>query len=133
MTDEKVYYHGSRMYLKKIERQWATHTPGSKPEEALDCIYVTKYWDLALFFAARPNGGTTVNYKEKTVKFQHPENFNGEKDAYIYSIDISAVPPDKIIPIDDLQIALDIDAIDPIKIEKYNARKIWNYFTLLKN
>ena len=125
-----MLYHGSKKLVSKLKRSQAW-SPNSKPKgENLNAIYFTPDFALALAFAARPENEIKIDHKERVVYFRNPEKFDSEKDVYVYSIDPAKIPDEKKIWVDEWQIAVDLDEIEPDKVEKCRAGDIYQYYIL---
>ena len=124
-------YHGSKRLVSTLKRQKAWGPPGTPKEESLNMIYLTPDFAFALVSAARPEGVTTVNHNERTVHFENPEKFDLEREVYVYVIDMSKIPEDKIIQIDELQIAVDLDEIVPVEVKKHKAGEVSQYYSII--
>ena len=124
-------YHGSTKRLSKLIRQQAFAPSGSPSEEGLNAIYLTPDFAFALVSGARPEGITEVNHKERTVHFENPERFNPEQIVYIYIVDSTKIPPDKQKQIDDWQVVIDLDEIEPDRVETHRASEIYQYYKVI--
>lgn len=122
-------YHGSKKRIRKLKKQQAWNPPGTPSEEGLNDIYLTPDFPFALVSAARPLGITEVNHKEKTVHFENP--LNKELTVYIYIIDSEKIPPDKLRWIDEYQVIVDLDELEPDRIETYKAGEVSKYYTII--
>ncbi|MFQ6049951.1 MAG: hypothetical protein ACE5J0_02850 [Candidatus Paceibacterales bacterium] len=126
------WYHGSRKLFSKLKRMKAWGPPGTPKEESLNMIYLTPDFAFALVSAARPEGITEVNHKERTVRFENPEKFNPKMDVYIYFVDSSKIPDDKKLWIDEWQVTVDMDEISPDKVEKHKADEVTKHYRIIR-
>jgi len=130
----KAYYHGSKYPLgegEEIERRKATAPEGRPAEEDMDVIYLTPDFEVALAMAARPEGITEIDHNAKTIHFENPDSFDPNKEVYVYEIDSSIVPEDKITEIDLRQISVDVDEIKPEKVMKVKAGDLKKYYKIV--
>lgn len=134
----KIYYHGSKERFTELRRNKPRNSDTEYALEGLSAIYLTNKWDFALFMGAKPRkGGATIAYKKniekpkKPIYFEYLEELDLEEYIYIYSIDISEIPDCKIIRVDEIQIAVNLDVIkfrEDTKIERIKVRDIFKYF-----
>ena len=124
-------YHGSKRKLSKLTRQKAYALPGEPSEEGLNVIYLTSDFAFALVSGARPEGITEVNHNERTIHFENPEKFDPEMKIYIYFVDSSKIPDDKKKQIDKWQIVVDLDEIEPDKVEVHKASEVSQYYKII--
>ncbi|MFH1423536.1 MAG: hypothetical protein ABIG29_01080 [Candidatus Nealsonbacteria bacterium] len=122
-------YHGSGKRFSKLIRQKAHAVPEAPENEKLNMIYLTPDYSFALAMAARPMGFSGVDHKRRIVHY-NLDNFEPEKEVYVYVIDISKIPEDKIIKIDELQVAVDIDEIVPVEVQKHKAGEVSQYYSI---
>ena len=122
-------YHGSRKKFSKLTRQKAYAVPESPENEKLNMIYLTPDYSFALAMAARPMGYSGVDHERRIVHY-NLDNFDPEREVYVYVIDVSKVPEDKIITIDELQVAVDIDEIVPVEVKKHKAGEVSQYYSI---
>jgi len=124
------WYHGSKKLFPKLKKHKAYAPPGAPPEDGLEAIYLTPDFVFALFNAAIPPGTTKADLMNRTMCFENPDMFNPEEEIYIYIIDPSKVPDDRKKYIDEWQIVVDMDEIEPDKVETYKSAEILKYFTI---
>ena len=130
-------YHGSRFLQKKLKRQQAYAPAGRPSEEGLNAIYLTQDFAFALVSGARPEGITEVNHDDRTVHFENQDKFDSNMDVYIYVVDSSQIPEDKKIQvvingkIDNTQIAVDLDEIEPLRVERHKAGEVFQYYKVI--
>ena len=124
-------YHGSRFLQKKLKRQQAYAPAGRPSQEGLNAIYLTPDFAFALVSGARPEGITEVNHNDRTIHFENPDKFDFNMDVYIYVVDPSQIPDDKKIQIDNWQIAVDLDEIEPLKVERHKAGEVFQYYKVI--
>ena len=124
-------YHGSKKLVSKLVRQKASAPFGRPNEESLNAIYLTPDFGFALACAVGPEGVTEIDYEERTIRFENPEKFNSERNVYIYFVDPSKIPDNKKIWIDTRQVAVDIDEIKPVKVERHKAGEISQYYGII--
>jgi len=126
-------YHGSRNKLSSIKKNKAGRADNIEvpKNELLDAIYLTPDYGFALACAARPEGVTEIDGKSKTIRFENPDLFDPEQQVFVYEVDIGNVPKEKIIEVDDHQVA--IVGIDELKVsEKFSnkAKEVQKYYEL---
>jgi len=126
-----MLYHGSKALVPTLKRQKAWGPPGTPKAENLNMIYFTQDFAFALVSAARPEGITEVNHNERTVHFENPNKFEPEKEVYIYVVDPSKIPDDKKIWVDKWQVAVDLDEVTPVKVERHKAGEILNHYSII--
>lgn len=124
----QFWYHGSKQLLTCLRKQKAIAPEGRPAEEALEAIYFTPNFAFALACAARTPGITEIDLDNRTIRFGDPGLFSPDEMVYIYTIDSSKIPDDRKIWIDELQVAVDMDEIEPDKVEKYKCDEILNYY-----
>jgi hypothetical protein len=125
-------YHGSKKRLSKLTRQQAWAPPGRPNEERLNAIYLTPDFAFALVSGANPEDQITeVNYKEQTIHFESPDKFNPEQTVYIYVVDSTKIPPDKQKQIDDWQVVVDLDEIEPDRVEVHKASEVYKHYKVI--
>lgn len=125
------WYHGSKNLFPNLIRQKAWGPTGTPKKESLNMIYLTPDFAFALVSAARPEGITEVNHNERTVHFENPDKFDPDREVYIYFVDSSKIPDDKKIWIDKWQIAVDLDEIEPDKVETHKAGEVSQYYSIV--
>ena len=130
-------YHGSRFLQKKLSRKQAYAPAGRPSQEGLNAIYLSPDFAFALVSGARPEGVTKVDHNNRTVHFENQEKFDPNMDVYIYVVDSSQIPDDKIIhvvingKIDNSQIAVDLDEIEPLKVERHKAGEVFQHYKII--
>jgi hypothetical protein len=125
-------YHGSSKQFDVIERRQATKShDDAPPTETLNAIYVTPDLGFAIAMAARPEGRTHIEDREKTIHFENPHFFDPDMLIYVYEVNVEEIAEDKVLPIDHLQAALDVDAVTPVAVQKYKAHEVLKYYTPL--
>ena len=122
-------YHGSGKRFSKLVRQQAHAVTESPENEKLNTIYLTPDYSFALAMAARPMGFSGVDHKRRIVRY-NLDSFDPEKEVYVYVIDVSKIPEDKIIRIDELQVAVDIDEIVPVEVKRHKAGDVSRYYSI---
>ena len=130
MTNNMYLYHGSAKKFSKLKRQQAFSPAGRPPEEGRNAIYLTPDFAFALISGARPEGITEVNHNARTVRFENPEKFDQRRKVYIYFINPFKIPKDKIIWIDERQVAVDLDEIEPDRVEIHYAIEVVKYYKI---
>lgn len=126
-----MWYHGSKVLVSVLKRKQAWGPPGAPKEESLNMIYLAPDFAFALVSAARPEGITEVNHKERTVHFENSDKFDPEKEVYIYMVDPSKIPDDKLCWIDRWQIGVDLDEIKPDKVETHKSGEVSQYYSII--
>ncbi len=125
-------YHGSTQKFEKLKRKqaWA---PSERPkEEKRKAIYLTPDFAFALISGARPiDQVTEVNFDERTVHFEKPEKFNPEQIVYIYVVDSTKIPADRQEQSDKWQVVVDLDEIEPERVETHKASEIYQYYKVI--
>jgi hypothetical protein len=125
-------YHGSKTKVMQLERHKATGSPGTPENESLDAIYLTTDFAFALISGAQPNNQiTTVNFGERTVHFEKPDEFDPELIVYIYIVDSSKIPFDKQKQIQNQQVIIDLNEIVPDRVETHKASEIYQYYKVI--
>ena len=114
------WYHGSRWLFSKIERRHPV-TPDGKPKDGgFEAVYLTVDFGTALAFAARPQGRGWIDFPKRTLRLEYPDSFDPDAEVYIYFVDLSTMPEEKILRIDEWQVAVFGD-IEPVKIGRHKA------------
>lgn len=124
-------YHGSEKLLSKLTRQQAFAPSGEPSEEGLNAIYLTPDFAFALVSGARPEGITEVNHEKRTVRFENPDKFDLKRKVYVYFVNPFKIPKDKIIWIDERQVAIDLDEIEPDRVETHKAIEVFKYYEII--
>jgi hypothetical protein len=126
-----MLYHGSGNLFPKIERRQPTDY-GIPRQDRKDAIYMTSDHVTALGFAAMPDGKNAIGQEDgkRTVHFENPDLFNPDKEVYVYCVDISKIPGDKIFPGDEGEVVVDLDEILPDKVERHKAGEISQYYSI---
>ncbi|MFH1894642.1 MAG: hypothetical protein ABH813_01955 [Patescibacteria group bacterium] len=127
-----MWYHGSGNLFPKIERRHPTDY-GIPRQDRKNAIYMASDRITALGFAAMPDGKNAIGQEDdgrRTVHFENPDLFDPDKEVYVYLVDISKIPGDKIFPGDEGEIAADVDEITPVKIERHKAGEISQYYSI---
>jgi hypothetical protein len=135
----RVYYHGSKVKLRKIKHHKATAPEGRPADEDLDAIYLTLDFVSALAFAARPDGITHIDHDASTIHFQHPEAFDPEREVYIYEVDASGIPEAQVRAVkkedgedDERQVIVTgVKSIRPLRAIKMRAGDITKYYKII--
>lgn len=129
-TIKKVMmYHGSEKRLDKLIRQQANGAPGRPKKEKLNMIYLSPEYGFALACAIKPKGLSVIDHTKRIVRF-NLNDFNPEKEIYIYTVDISVVPKNRIVYIDELQTALNLDEIKPVRVTIHKAGEVSKYYKI---
>jgi hypothetical protein len=123
-------YHGSDKLFSKLRRHKASAVSGAPENEKLNMIYLTPDYDFALALAARPMGYSKIDHTRRIVSY-NLDNFDPEREVYIYVIDISKIPEDKIIKIDELQVAVDLDEIVPVEVKIHKAGEVSRHYSIV--
>ena len=128
-----MYYHGSKRSFTKIRRQQKVSSPDGPKVGRRNAIYLSPCLAFALFFAAKPAAGLSMMSRRKNiVYFEHLEDFDLQENVFIYIVDPSGIPEDKITRLGKFQIAVDMDEIEPVRAEVYKAGEIFQYFEVIK-
>lgn len=125
-----MWYHGSRWLFSKIERRHPVDLDGNPKEGGFKAVYITSDIGTALAFAARPEGVSNIDHEKRTIHFENPHLFEPEREIYIYHIDISSIPEERMILINKWQVAV-FDEIIPVKVEKYKAGEVTKYYRII--
>lgn len=126
-----MWYHGSEKRFDVLKRHQAWNPAGTPAGEGLNAIYFTTDFSFALVIAAGPEGINEVNRGEKTVHFENPDRFEPEEEVYIYIVDPSKIPDEKKIQVDERQVAVDLDEIMPVRVERHKAGEISRYYRVV--
>ena len=107
-------------------------------EELQDAIYLTPDYEYAVAMAVKPGGVTEIDNEAKTIEFENPEDFDPERNIYIYTIDSDDIPEEHLKKVrdergefDGLQYAALISKIIPKLKENKKAREVMRYYKLL--
>jgi len=131
---ENILYHGSNKRFEEIHKNQAEVGPGiSVPGgELLDAIYLTPDFGFAVAIAAKTGGLTEIDDEKHTIVFERPEDFDPDKEIYIYAIDASQIPKENIKYVDERQVAVtEMKKITPLNVQELKAREILKYYTIL--
>lgn len=128
-------YHGSAFQLDGgvlQPRQANTYEGSGVPESELrNAIYTTPSLEYAIAMAVRPPGRTEIDTVNHKITFDNPQEFNPEKDIYIYEFDLDNIPKDSIEQVDELQIALHLTkGLKPEGVMNFKAKEVMNYYEL---
>jgi hypothetical protein len=129
-------YHGSPNSLDVIRKSQAQAGGGIKVpcDELLDAIYLTPKYEFALAVASMPEGAADIDEVTKTIKFENPDEFDPNKEVYVYEIDSESIPKESLKDIDELQVAvLNIDELKPIKKNTHKAGDVEKYYEVKKD
>ena len=131
---ENILYHGSNKRFKEIRKSQAEAGQGiSVPDgELLDAVYLTPDFGFAVAMAAKTGGLTEIDDEKHTIVFERPEDFDPDKEVYIYEIDASQIPEENIRYVDERQIAVTgVEKMALVNIRGFKAREILKYYTIL--
>lgn len=129
-----LWFHGSRKRFKVLRRQKALAPPGRPPKEDLNAIYLTPEFAFALACAVgSEENRIEVNHSLRTIRFENLNKFDPEREIYVYFVDPSNIPDAKRIWIDRWQVAVDMDEVIPIKVERYKASEISKYYNIVSS
>lgn len=126
-------YHGSKENFTSIKPHKAgkaDHIEVPK-DELLDAIYLTGDFSYALMNAIKPMGVTRVDNENKIIIFENPNLFDPEKEVFMYEVDISHIPKENIVKVDDYQYAIiNTEEIAILKKTSYKSSEILKYYKL---
>jgi len=125
-----MLYHGSRVSVPKLERRQPVTRDGQPKKGSFFAVYATPDFGTALAIGGRPDGLTVTDEEKRTLKFEDPNLFNPDMEVYIYFIDISEIPEEKIVRINEFQVAV-LDEVVPAKVEKHKAGEVLNYYSII--
>lgn len=125
-----MLYHGSKKRVAKLGRRKASSPAGRPKEEGLNAIYLAYDFGFALVCGARPEGITEIDHEARTVRFQNPAAFDPEEKVYIYFVDSSKIPEEKMTWIDQRQVVVDLDKIQPSRVEVHKAGEISKFYSI---
>ena len=131
---ENILYHGSNKRFEEIRKSQAEAGQGiSVPDgELLDAVYLTPDFGFAVAMAAKTGGLTEIDDEKHTIVFERTEDFDPDKEVYIYEIDASQIPEENIRYVDERQIAItEMERITPLNVQELKAREILKYHTIL--
>ena len=98
----------------------------------MEAIYFTPNFAFALACAVRPAGITEMDLDQGTIHFGNPEAFDPDQLVYIYFVDSAKIPDEHKIWVDDLQMAVTLDEIEPDDVEAHKSGEIANYLRILE-
>jgi len=133
---ENILYHGSNKRFKEIRKSQAEAGQGiSVPDgELLDAVYLTPDFGFAVAMAAKTGGLTEIDDEKHTIVFERPEDFNPDKEVYIYEIDASQIPEENIRYVDERQIAVTgVEKMVLVNMRGIKAREILKYYIILNH
>jgi|AntRauTorckE6833_2_1112554.scaffolds.fasta_scaffold17798_2 hypothetical protein len=123
-------YHASKHKFETIKRSQARHPDAdgfNVPESELqNKIYFTPSLGFALAMAAGPDGMTSL--RDDTISFEHADEFDLEREVYVYEIDSEGIASDLIEEVDGEQMAIDMDEIVPVAMHEFKAGEVFNYY-----
>ena len=131
---ENILYHGSNKRFEEIRKSQAEACLGiSVPGgELLDAVYLTPDFGFAVAMAAKTGGLTEIDDEKHTIVFERPEDFDPDKEVYIYEIDASQIPEENIRYVDERQIAVTgVEKMVLVNMRGIKAREILKYYTIL--
>ena len=100
--------------------------------ELLNAIYLTPDFGSAVAIAAKTGGLTVIDDEKHTIVFERPEDFDPDREIYIYEIDASQIPKENIKYVDERQVAVtEMEKITPLNVQELKAREILKYYTIL--
>ena len=125
-----ILYHGSPHNFRVIKRNQASAEQSlNVPEAELqNKIYVTPDFKFALAMGVGVEGVTHVD--GDTISFQNAHKFDPEAHIYVYEIESSDIPEEKLEYIDDHQYAIDLNELEPHKVTEHKAGEILTYHRL---
>ena len=125
-------YHGSKYKLEKLKSRQASSVVVVPEKELLDAIYLTPDYGFAIACAARPDGVSNIDGKEKTIEFENPENFDPLREIYIYTVDSDKITAENLIKVDDGQYAvIGLEELEYDSVELKTANEVQKYYRLL--
>jgi len=128
------YYHGSKKDLSLISRSQAFKVGDAEAKEGelLNAIYLTSDYGFALACAVRPVGVTRIDHFDKKIVFDNPDQFEPDREVFVYEVEIENIPKENIRVIDDYQIAIiNIEELSIVRQFKHKAREIEQYYELV--
>jgi hypothetical protein len=134
---EGTFYHGSPKKLELLTSQKASAPEGRPEAESLEAIYLSPDFSFSLICGIRPANGKSggvimVDHGDKIVECDDLSYFNPNQIVYIYTLDLSDIPDEKIVKIDKFQMALLLDSIKPVKCEERKAGEILRWYRLME-
>jgi hypothetical protein len=123
-------FHASKHKFDIIERRQAQHPEADEFDvpggELQNKIYLTPDLGFALAMAAGPDGMTSLS--DDRISFERADEFDPEKQIYVYEIDSESVDPGLLEQIDDHQIVIDIDELTPVAVHEFKAQAVFKYY-----
>ncbi len=125
-------YHASKHRFDVIKRSQAQHPAadefGVPAGELRNKIYFSPNFGFALAMAAGPNGMTSLS--DGQISFERQDEFDPERQVYIYEIDSELIPEELLEQVDDEQVAIDADEIKPEVVHEMKAEQVFEYYEL---
>ena len=135
MEQELLLYHGADRPFKTLKANQLTRSPSRSFLEVFwrkrGPIYLTPSLSFALFFGSKKWWGKNmISIKKGIVYFS---SFNPEKDVYIHVVDISNIPKEKLVWINERELAVHLKEITPVRVETNKAGEISRYLEIVKD
>lgn len=129
-----ILYHGSKEKFSTLHRKQAQAGDGViVPESELqNGIYLTPDYGFAIAVASiPPMSSAHIDEKEKTITYEHPENFDPEREIYVYTIDTNDFPETHFSFLDELQyVVTDTDELHVAQSDVHKAIEVLQYFKI---
>jgi hypothetical protein len=126
----KLYQGSKNGNITLLQKRQAQAKDGVEvPEDELkEGIYLTSDYGFALAMAARPEGCTDIDDKEKIIKFEDPKLFKPEEQVYVYEVEIEEGSARQI---DELQYLIeDLNNIEVSIKHEHLAKEIEKYYKI---
>ena len=133
-TGNMKLYHASKHRFDVIKRSQAKHEAAEEfgvPEAELqNKIYLTPSVGFAIAMAAGPNGMTSL--RDGTISFENADEFDPERPVYVYEVESDDIGAELIEQIDDDQVAVDLDELQPTHVQEFKAKDVFEHYELVK-
>lgn len=124
-----MYYHGSDKLFPKIEMRQPNDPNGPDLKKRYG-VYMTPDFGTALAFACRTEGSNEFDHGGKTMKLEHPEMFDPDKEVYVYCADLAKIPAEKILHLSEFQVVV-LQNVVPDEVKTFKAAEALKYYTLV--